>query len=97
MTTVRRAGVWFEITMRRSGGVRLRHRGDDGRWVDHGDVCRWSVWTRFGHSWRWLHDGIFPAATTSVPLQTCLAPRREAAGWVVDRWLHIHQVRLEQP
>lgn len=96
MTTVRRAGVEFEVTLRRSGAVHLRHRGDDGRWVDHGDVCRWSVWMRFGHSWRWLHDGIFPSATTPEPSQTCLAPRQEAPGWVVDRWLHVHQMRLEQ-
>ena len=40
MTTVRRAGVEFEVTLRRSGTVRLRHRDGD-KMVGHGEVCRW--------------------------------------------------------
>lgn len=95
MSIVRRDGVEFEVTLRRSGTVRLRHRGDGVRWVDHGDVCRWISWkmprnSRTRIMFAYLYDGIFlplKPADGDLPCAGTLPPRLSAPGYVVDRWL----------
>ena len=95
MSIVRRDGVEFEVTLRRSGTVRLRHRGDGVRWVDHGEVCRWIPWKRPRNSrtrimFAYLYDGIFlplKPADGDLPCAMALPPRLFAPSYVVDRWL----------
>lgn len=98
MSVVRRDGIEFEVTLRRSGTVRLRHRDGDTM-VDHGDVCRWERIPSPKIAFVRLYDGIFPPLTAEFrpsPLRT-EPPRQSAPGWVVDQWLHTDRGRLEQP
>ena len=96
MTTVRRAGAEFEVTLGRSGAVRLRHRDGDTM-VDHGDICRWEriptpriVFVR-------LYDGIFPSRSPEdrPPSPGTEPPLNSAPSYVVDRWLAINKGQLE--
>ena len=96
MTTVRRAGVEFEVTLRRSGTVRLRHRDGD-KMIDHGDICRWERVPTHRIVFVRLHDGIFPPITDGDrPPTRTETPIGSAPGCVVDQWLHTHRSRLEQ-
>lgn len=87
MTTVRRAGVEFEVILRRSGIVRLLHRDGD-EMVDDGEVCRWERIPTHRIVFVRLYDGIFPPRSADPRIE---APRQNAPGYVVDEWLALNQ------
>ena len=95
MTTVRRASVEFEVTLRRSGTVRLRHRDGD-KMVDHGDVCRWERIPTHRISFVRLYDGIFPPTEAGYrpPPPRLETPLGSAPGCVVDRWLAVNRAKV---
>lgn len=95
MSTVRRDGVEFEVTLRRSGAVRLRHRDGDAM-VDHGDVCRWESIPTPRIAFVRLFDGIFPprAPEDRPPPVGTEPPRQSAPGYVVDKWLAVNRARV---